>query len=663
MAQSFGSVAQQFQRVIQREHYSPRPCDDQYSDSLFTTFFDALDPFRVCFLQEDIQALETYRLQLDDEILNGRSAFLDAVEQRYVRGLRRADSLIKALCAKPLDFKQPDLFLDHDAAAPWDNDPDGLTRRWRCIVKERVLSRTYNRYVDSTGYTPGKLATLMGHEAEVRALVQRRSELRLQKRLEKAHKTVGTTFLECMAAQQDPHTSAFDLSSQEDFLSQLGTEKKGFGLSLEDNAQGEIEVSRIVPGGPAWKSGKVNAGDVLLSYEHGQEPEVDAALSSAAEISELMEESATDSMGFTLRKKNGETHHVRLRKEALRADENLVKSFILSGDHKVGYIQLPGFYQDWDSETGMSRGCAGDVAKELLKLQKEGIEAVVLDLRFNGGGSLREATDMAGIFIDGGPLWVARNGHNERFTVKDPNRGSAYSGPLLVLVNGASASASEFIATTLQDHGRAIVVGSTTYGKATSQSFFNVTPTGSFSAKVTGSKYYRLTGNSHQCAGVTPDILLPDPWGAFVKKEVSLPHALTSDTVLKKVYYTPAARPGLEELKTKSTARTAANADFERMADLARRYQELADARKKLRLQGQDWFAFEEKLRALIRETEQEQKARAEGEYGVQLSQVDEYLLKADSYTRSLREEQTKTLKKDPQIAECLRIIHDYIHE
>lgn len=664
--QTQGQAARQLQQKISQVHYAPRICDDQLSETLWEAYLDELDPLRVCFLQEDITALEAYKLELDDALRAGEDRFLQEVLHRYQRGLRRCDSMVKALCALPLDFQQPDHYLDADApATAWPADLAAQSSRWRCIVKERVLSLIFSRHVDSTGYQPAQLARLMAHEATLRERVQRRSALRITKRMEEAQEHVGNTFLKCLALQFDPHTEYFDLGAQQDFMAQLSTQKEGFGLSLQENAGGEVEIDRITPGGPAWKSGRVNAGDVLLSYApDGGEP-VDVQLSSAAEISAKMAESATDSMAFTVRKKDGQVLTVGLRKTILRADENLVKSFVIEGQHKVGYIQLPGFYEDWDQEGGGGRGCAGDVAKELIKLQKEGIEALVLDLRFNGGGSLREATDLAGIFIDGGPLWVARNRENARFTIKDPNRGAAYTGPMLVMVNSASASASEFLSTALQDHGRALIVGSTTFGKATSQSFFPLDPTAvepKDCAKITSHKYYRLTGKSHQFVGVEPDIPLPDPWSRFVEGEGAMPWALQPDTVVKKVYYTPAQQPRLGALKSNSAARCAANADFKRMDQLSAQYKGLLEAKQQLTLDGQAWFAWEEKARSLLAELEKFKDHHPEGGYSVRVSQWDAAVLKVDEFTRSLREEQMQDLKKDLQLAECMHIIEDYLN-
>ncbi|HEX2898316.1 MAG TPA: S41 family peptidase, partial [Bacteroidia bacterium] len=311
------------------------------------------------------------------------------------------------------------------------------------------------------------------------------------------------------------------------------------------------------------------------------------------------------------------------------------------------------------------RGCAGDVAKELIKLQKDGIQALILDLRFNGGGSLTEATDLAGIFIDGGSLWISRNSANERFTIKDPNRGSAYAGPMMVLVNGASASASEFLCSALQDHRRAIIVGSTTFGKATSQAFYPIDPRATDPngfVKITSHKYYRLQGNSHQFTGVQPDIVLPDPWARFIEGEGTLPWAIQPDTVLKKTYYTPLQLPDLGALQRQSTARCAQNAAFKELDEIAGQLKALLEAQKSLALNGAAWFGWEEQRRKLLSKLDELEKERPDAAFTLHSSQFDAAFLQVDEYSRNLKEEMMQTLRKDLQLGECLHIIEDVLH-
>ena len=232
-------------------------------------------------------------------------------------------------------------------------------------------------------------------------------------------------------------------------------------------------------------------------------------------------------------------------------DEDKVKGFILRGAQTVGYISLPAFYEDWEDSRGV-KGCANDVATEVIKLKKENISGLILDLRYNGGGSVQEAVELAGIFIDAGPVAQIKTRDAKVITLKDVNRGTVYDGPLLLLVNGSSASASEMVAGTLQDYNRALIVGSPTYGKATAQvvlpmdtaidlNTYNGKAQASSYIKMTIEKLYRITGNTAQRTGVQPDVTLPDPPDALTQREADEKFALPAITIEANKYYKPLA--------------------------------------------------------------------------------------------------------------------------
>ena len=258
------------------------------------------------------------------------------------------------------------------------------------------------------------------------------------------------------------------------------------------------------------------------------------------------------------RKKDGTTRIVLLRKEKIENEENIVKGFVLKGEKKIGYILLPAFYTEWENESGSS--CANDVAKEIVKLKKENIDGLILDVRYNGGGSLGEAMEMIGIFVDEGPLMGQKQKAEKVIYLKDPNRGTIYNGPMALMVNGQSASASEILAASLQDYNRALIVGSNTYGKATMQQMMLLDtmtnrPTQIGNAKdivkITTGKLYRLSGETAQMNGVSPDIVLPDAFDGLDYREKFSSFALPADKVAKNAYYKPLAALPVNELPEK----------------------------------------------------------------------------------------------------------------
>lgn len=380
---------------------------------------------------------------------------------------------------------------------------------------------------------------------------------------------LAAIYCDVLANSFDPHTEYMPLEEKQDFDASLGTEGYYFGFSLEENENGDTEIGRLMPGSPAWKSGDLNKGDVITKIGWEGKEQVEVAGIEPDELSELLDGSNTDKLQITVRKANGIEKTTSLIKEKIDNEENNVKGYVLKGPESIGYIYLPDFYTGHEGSNG---SCANDVAKEIVKLKKENIRGLILDVRYNGGGSLQEALDMAGIFIDAGPLSMIREKSGKIISLKDMNRGTIYDGPMTLLVNSQSASASELLGAVLQDYNRAVVVGSTTFGKGSAQVIFPVDtsnlPLASRNTeygfvKITISKFYRVNGRTTQHAGVTPDVALPDIFDGMNYHEAALPAALPSDTIKKNAYYTPLLQLPLGSIVEKSDARVNHNKKFQ----------------------------------------------------------------------------------------------------
>jgi len=360
---------------------------------------------------------------------------------------------------------------------------------------------------------------------------------------------VGNTYCETIASCYDPHTEFFPPEEKENFESELGKQPFLFGFTIKTDKNGGVIIDKLQPGSPAFKGGKLKKGDkfIALQWEGGKPVNVEDI--SVNEIAALMDESNHKQMTFTMKKADGSIVQVPLQKEQVadNDDEDKVKSFILKGAKTIGYIYLPAFYEDWEDSNDGLNGCANDVGREIIKLKKENIDGLILDLRYNGGGSAQEATELAGIFIDAGPVEQIKDRGEKIYTLKDVDRGTIYDGPLAILVNGYSASASELLAGTLQDYNRAVIIGSPTYGKATAQVVFPMDTTVTQEniaqiktenyLKITVSKLYRITGATAQFKGVQPDIVLPDILDAYITKEADVPCALRPNVINANKYY------------------------------------------------------------------------------------------------------------------------------
>ncbi|HEX6915669.1 MAG TPA: S41 family peptidase, partial [Chitinophagaceae bacterium] len=513
-------------RMAAKFHLQPKPVDKHFSASTFDRLFDELDEERIFFSMEDMKQLLPFRLQLDEEVLKRRTGFITLLASLYESNLKRTDSLIDQLLKSPLDLNTPEVFtVAEDTSYPANDAARKL--KLRKFLKATVLNGLKESFrsrgaMDASREKKFIDSLAIVYTKKVRSILKRsiRRELEIPGGV---LNSVGEKYCEIIAGYYDPHTSYFSLTHKENYESALGQETMMFGFSLDEDEEERPKIAGLKPGSPAYQSGQLNEGDRIISIQWQGKEAIDVSDASTREVAAIVEASNHDKAKFTVQKADGSKRTVELSKAKMEDDDegDRVKSFLLSGSIPVGYISLPGFYRDWESTENNLNGCANDVAREIIKLKKENIQALVLDIRYNGGGSVQEAVDLAGIFIDAGPVAIMKDRGEKSFTLKDGNRGTIWDGPLVIMINGFSASASELLAGTLQDYNRAVIVGSRSYGKATGQTVlpmdttinlekdFNNRETGSY-IKMTLSKLYRINGTTAQFAGVVPDVVLPD---------------------------------------------------------------------------------------------------------------------------------------------------------
>ena len=576
--------ARLLKRTLSEKHVQPRSIDDSYSVWVFENTIDDLDPDRVYFTKEDLNSLLVYRQKIDEELNGAGWSFLPQLTQLYRTGIERYSSGIKEVSMQPVDFFS-EAYLNEDST--WSNNTRALRTHWEHVFRFHLQKRL------------AELASRQGVKAEkdffsknekaARQQVLRvllRDADRILNHTNGFESYVASLFFQSMATAFDPHTSYFTSSQMQRFISSLSTQGFLFGFTLEENESGEVIISHLMPGGPAWNSGEIHKGDVLQAIRWEGKELQDLWGIDGEEVNDMLGEPDLFKIELTLKKAEGTMKTVHLRKEKVTAEENAVKSFVLDGQRKIGFISLPDFYSNWGDVDGAK--CASDVAREIVKLKRENIEGLILDVRFNGGGSMAEAVAMAGIFIDAGPVGVMKNKDREPFTLKDINRGTIYDGPLVIMVNSLSASASEFLAAALQDYNRALIVGARTYGKATAQQIMPADPSltsdekksklrpedvnSAGFVKVTTEKLYRITGKAAQQTGVIPDIELPDALQQLPLRESALALSFVPDSIQKKVYYQPLALLPRSELLEKSKRRIDGQPQFSSLRNLGTRF-------------------------------------------------------------------------------------------
>ncbi len=658
-------------RMIELNHLAPKPVDDSFSADMFKIIINRADRRRLLFTDAEFKSLQAYNNKLDEELNKKEWTFYDLFATLYKKALTRADSIITKLSQKPFDFNVNETVTSNKREEfNFATDVSSLSARWLRYLKYSALDQLFDiAAADTTGKT--SLKTVIGTaEAKVREQLKK-NEIKNLKRLTTQQGGIDghitELYLNALASVFDPHTNYFSPQGKQQFQESLSTEALSFGLELDENEKGQIVVDMLTPGGPAWKSGDLNKGDILLSVLWEGKEVADMTGATLEEAYEELEKSSTDKLILKFKKADGTEKTVMLKKEKLENEENIVKGFVLQGEKKIGYILLPGFYTEWENESGSS--CANDVAKEIVKLKKENIDGLILDVRYNGGGSLGEALEMTGIFIDEGPVVGIKSKDPKVVFLKDPNRGTIFSGPMVLMVNGQSASASEMLAAALQDYNRAVIVGSATFGKATMQQMFSLDTFSKKAAamntdrdmvKITDGKLYRLTGESAQRNGVVPDVLLPDAFDGIEYREKFSPNALVGDPVAKNNYYKPLPALPVNELAAKSALRIKSDDNFR---DIQQIILMMIARREKSETISLKWEEFEKWARQNAKELEalKGDVVAAGKKFTVTNHGLDKVLLANNEYAREINQVWLDDINEDIYIQEAFLVLCDLI--
>ncbi len=655
-------------RQIQRNHYNPRPVDDSLSSVIFLKFINELDPQQNVFTMVDFKVLSGYRYSLDDELNGSTWSFLDRATEVYRQALKRVDTLVTAIFQKPLDYTTDDkISFSKEKNISFPGSVSEQKNRWVKWFKYVLLNQAYSMAAADSS-KPSLKAVLVKNESSLRERIRKTQGSMFEALLDPAsfETDLKGIYFNAIANSFDPHTDYFSPTKKEEFQASLSTEGLSFGFEIEENKVGSITVAGLIPGGPAWKTGEIHKDDQVVQLQWKGSAPVDVSAMTVEEAGEYMKQTNHDELTVKLKKTDGTVHSISLHKEKIETEENVVKGYLLSGDKKIGYISLPDFYTTWEDEKGS--GCANDLAKEIIKMKKENLDGLILDLRYNGGGSLYEALQLCGIFIDEGPLVGIRGKDGKMVYVKDPNRGTIYDGPLLVMVNNQSASASEMMAAALQDYNRAVIVGSPTYGKATMQQIFPMdsntvstkkSPNGF--VKITNGKLYRVSGLTAQRNGVIPDIALPDAFDGLEYREKFSPGALPADTMKKNNYYQSLPALPIASLALSSNQRVNNDPSFQKLVQsISIRMEELNNKQSGIPLKTElfeKWMKDEEALMKNMDETgETENKIFTAGNYKLETER-----LQNNSYASDLNKAALQSIQTDMYVQEAFRIMADLI--
>ena len=539
--------------LLEQGHYSPKTIDDNFSKEVLKKFIDEMDGDKNILLQGDIDGFKKFENKIDDEIHGAELISFFTISDVYIKRLKETAGLYNDILARPFDFtKDESVMLDREKL----NNPKTEAERkdiWRKRLKYLTLDR-YSVMLDDREKNKDKVdfkfkadSTL---EREARDAVRKQIDRYFATKMNRENNDENfSTFINAITGTMDPHTNYFAPIDKRTFDESMKGSFFGIGAQLKED-DGKIKIASLISGGPAWKGGELKAEDEIIKVAQGNEEPIDVTGYSVTDAVKIIRGAKKGSeVKLTVRRLDGSVTVISIIRDEIKLDDTFAKSAVINGDHKIGYIWLPEFYVDFNDPNGAK--CSEDVAKEIEKLKAENVEGIIMDLRGNGGGSLPEVVKMVGLFIDEGPVCVVKGREDKPYQWKDKDKGVVYNGPLTVMVDEFSASASEIFAAAIQDYKRGIIIGSTsTYGKGTVQrtiplnpesenNFFtnkNVEDLGS--VKLTLQKFYRVNGGATQIKGVTPDIVIPDRFEYLKYRERDNADALPWDEIAKSDYKT-----------------------------------------------------------------------------------------------------------------------------
>ena len=545
--------------LLKRHHYNKPPLNDERSVKIYQGYLKMLDPSRSYFIAGDIAEFDQWSTSFDDLLKSGN---LEPGFIIYKRHLERLQSRLQFALnmleqgVDKIDFGVDETLLIDRENAPWAKDLAALDDLWRKRVKDEVLR------LKIAGKEPKAIQELLvkRYKNQQARLQQTRGE------------DVFQSYINAFAMSYDPHTTYLSPDNAENFDINMSLSLEGIGAVLQSDNE-HVKVVRLVPAGPAEKSKQISPADKIIGVAQGDKEMVDVIGWRLDEVVKLIRGPKGSKVRLEVipasNAPNDQTSRVvAITREAVKLEEQAAKKSVLKlthegNDYKLGIIEIPAFYLDFKAFRAGDpdyKSTTRDVKRLLTELEKEKVDGVVIDLRNNGGGSLQEATELTGLFIDQGPTVLVRNSDGRVDVLADENTGIYYKGPLAVLVNRLSASASEIFAGAMQDYHRALILGGQTFGKGTVQT---IQPLNHGELKLTLAKFYRVSGQSTQHQGVIPDIQYPDIMDTKEIGESALPEALPWDSIK------PAIKPELDpikpflaELQSRYENRTAKNADF-----------------------------------------------------------------------------------------------------
>mgnify|MGYP006176475909 FL=1 len=595
--------------VLEKGHYNPATMDDEFSKGVYKDYIEALDPSKRFFIQADIDEFSKYELELDDQLLNKDLTFFDLTYTRLTQRIDESKSIYKSVLSKPFDYKVDESFTTDYDKMPYAKNATELNERWRKQIKLSTLSSLVDRLEiqESDGKIDKELkeaAAPINPDGDFQeAVVDTKKESSTEKgklktfdELEKETRESSlksldeyfgfikdltrndyfSVYLNSVTGRFDPHTNYLAPEEKERFDVSMSGKLEGIGARLQKKND-YTEISELISGGPAWRGKQLEAGDIVIKVGQGNQEPIDVVGMRLDDVVKKIKGTKGTEVRLTVKKVDGTIKVISIIRDIVEIEETYAKSSIVEKNGlKYGVIYLPKFYIDFENRDGRDAG--KDIALEVARLKKEGVSGIALDVRDDGGGSLSTVVDIAGLFIEEGPIVQIKSAGKRKEVLYDRDKKIEWDGPLVIMVNSFSASASEILAAAIQDYKRGIIIGSKqTYGKGTVQNvidlnqFVRSSSVGDLGAlKTTTQKFYRINGGSTQLEGVSSDVVMPDRYAYLKMGERDMHNAMPWDKIDPAQYGVWNNSKNFNQAIANSKNRIAQNQQFQLVEDNAK---------------------------------------------------------------------------------------------
>ena len=668
-------------------HLQPKEMNDELSAEVFDAYIESLDYNKLFFTQGEVDDLATSRTLLDEAFFATNTQFFEASYTKVLAGIKRSRSIYTELLEQPLEYTTSERIVNNPDARTFATDEAALRKSWEQHLKWRIINRIYekDRAQKEDAETDESVELKSFETLEVAA---REKELELQEDWYSDMMDVSRLewfgmYMNAYCEAYDPHTSYLAPQQNENFEMSMTGQFEGIGAQLKKIGD-YITIERIIAGSACWRQGDLEAGDKIIAVAQGEAEPVDVIGYKIRDAIKLIRGEKGSEVRLTVKKKDGSRAVIPIIRDVVELESTFARSAVLEGATyekkdgsfvqtsnsgvKTGYIKLPKFYVNFYKDA--NRNAAEDVKKELIRLKEQGVEGIVLDLRNNGGGSLPAAIEIAGLFTEKGPQVQVKN-FQSGTRAKNNKDGKIYwDGPLVVLINNYSASASEIVSAALQDRGRALIVGpsKSTFGKGTVQNMFDLDravngnlnelkPLGAI--KITTEKFYRISGGTTQLQGVVPDVALPGPYDQIEIGEKEYENALAIDYVERANYLEEKDRQGRHEKAVKRALKRTENAsEFDRYKAYADFIAE-GDEDRLIPLSYTEFAAFQDSLRTISDQYKNLGKAKDSMAVAPLPYQLE--MFATDSVQQDIYQKWFTSLSKDVILRESTHIIQDMI--